>query len=198
MIQIKFYAVTALELCAMLQRELIQTLQEHTRIMQAQARQHKSLAMEILTQRPAPDKWNALECYEHMNRYGTKYIGFSEEALLKAKPVQGAPDHKPGLIGGYSIKSMEPQEVGVKKPMKTFSFMNPKGEELEVLVIDRFLKQQEVMQDILKRAEKVDIDRVKSRTTIKLLHFKLSDALHFYTTHNRRHMVQVERALEVK
>jgi len=58
-----------------------------------------------------------------------------------------------------------------------------------------FISQHEQIGDILKRAESINIDKVKCRTMIKLLKFKLSDAFHFFIEHNKRHMLQAERNL---
>lgn len=179
----------------MLQHELLRTLAEGTSTLRDTAYGHKQLTTERLTQRPGPGRWNALECYEHMVRYGSVYIAYFEEALLKARPVQGRPAHRPGLIGGYSARSMEPQEVGVRMAMRTFASMDPMGTEPDTQVVDRFIAQQEALLALLAKAEGVDIDRVKCRTTIKWLRFKLSDALHFYTNHARRHQLQAERAV---
>lgn len=184
-----------MDLCTMTQNELIDELISHTEEMKAKAREHGNLSPELLDRRQKPEGWNCLECYEHMNRYGETYLGYFEEALLKSPIRNGSKKYKSGLMGGWSARSMEPQDVGVKSPMKTFRSMDPKGEDLEVLVIDRFIKQQEAVLQILEQAKKKDLDKVKCRTTIKILKFKFSDALLFFTNHNRRHILQVERIL---
>ncbi len=119
-----------------------------------------------------------------------------EEALIKGKVRTGDPSHRAGLIGGWSAKNMGPQEVGVRMATKTFTKMDPYGKELDSLVIDRFIKQQDSMLVLLDRAMSKDIDRVKAKTTLKFVRFKLSDALHFFTNHNLRHMIQVERIIQ--
>lgn len=179
----------------MKQSQLIDKLIGYTKGLKNSAVSHQNLPATVLNARPVSGGWNVLECYEHMNRFGKLYLGFAEDALLKAPPESRDFHYRPGIVGGWSVRSMEPQEVGVKMPMKTWRSMDPKNNEIDAIVIRQFVKQQEAFEEILVRARKVNIDKVKSRTTLKLMKFKLSDAIYFNTNHNRRHMVQIERIL---
>jgi hypothetical protein len=164
--------------------------------MKSQAKNHQQMDTLTATYRPHEKSWNVLECYQHMNLYGDLYLSYFEEALMNSKTKKGEPAHRAGLLGGWSAKNMGPQEVGVRMPTKTFAKMNPHGAELDSLVIDRFIKQQDSMLSLFKRALSKDIDRVKTRTTLKFVRFKLSDGMHFFTNHNLRHMLQVERIIQ--
>jgi hypothetical protein len=180
----------------MKQKELQAELTEHTEELLEAARSHVGLPSDLLQRRPHENSWNVLECYEHMNRFGKLYLRYFNEAINKAKPSRPGSQYRPGLLGGWSARSMEPKKNGgIRMPMKTFKTMDPRNEELTALVVERFIKQQEELLPILEKAKELDLDSVKCRTSLKYLMFKLSDALRFFVNHNRRHFIQIEGIL---
>jgi len=105
----------------------------------ADAQRHQQLNASSLAKRPASDKWNILECYEHMNLYGTEYLGFFEEALNKGKKAVGTEQHKSGMLGAYAIKSMAPVDDLIPKPMKTLKSTNPINQDIDAEAITLYL-----------------------------------------------------------
>lgn len=180
----------------MKQQELIDQLIHHTGAMLTQAKGHTTLSEHLLRHRPSPSSWNALECYEHMNRFGKLYLRYFAESMDKASKGNPGSDYHPGLIGGWSARSMEPKnDGGIRMPMKTFKTMDPMNDDVSNLVIDRFIKQQEELLPLLEIAKQVNIDAVKCRTSLNYLRFRLGDALRFYVNHNRRHFIQIGNIL---
>ena len=181
----------------MKQHELIDQLIQHTESMLAQAKEHTSLSEDLLRNRPTLTSWNVLECYEHMNRFGKLYLRYFAEAIDKASKGNPGSEYHPGLVGGWSARSMEPKnDGGIRMPMKTFNTMDPMNGDVSNLVIDRFVKQQEDLLPLLEVAKQVNIDAVKCRTSLKYLRFRLGDALRFYVNHNRRHFIQIGNILK--
>ena len=173
------------------------TLAQHTRSNMEQAKQWLMLPEEVLQQRPAPGKWNALECIEHLNRYGDFYMPEFRNRIETTKFSSPQDWFKQGWLGGYFTKSMEPKAR--LNRMKTFKAMDPANARLTKTVISKFVQQQAELLDIIDRAKLVDINKTRTSISItSLITLKLGDALAFFTAHNNRHMQQAERALAIK
>lgn len=144
--------------------------------------------------RVSADSWSALECLEHLNRYGNFYIPEITQRISSSKTTS-KPDFKPGILGNYFAKSMLPKEKLNK--MKTLKVMNPIHSELNKEVIHEFIKQQQQLLDILERAGAVDLEKTKTAISIsKLITLKLGDTFRFVIYHNARHIAQAERILK--
>jgi len=167
---------------------LINGLQEKTRNLISKATYLLNLTEETLRQRPATGGWNALECMEHLNRYGDFYLPEIRKRIEQS-PFPPASTFKPGVLGNYFVKSMEPKE-GTKK-MKTFKDKDPIHTTLDKQSIKTFIEQQQEMLALLQSARGVDLNRTKTAISItKLITLKLGDTFRFVITHNERHMAQ--------
>lgn len=174
------------------QTQLLEDFRKELEQVISKAKEFKELPEGELKRLPEGKAWSILHCFEHMNLYGTIYLEFFEEALDKAKARKGDPIYKSGWLGGWSARSMLPDEQQVKMPMKTFKKMDPAGQEVEVHVIDRFIAQHEQLRSLLDRAQSLELQRTKCRTTIPGLRFRLGDALAFFLNHNHRHIFQAQ------
>jgi hypothetical protein len=169
-------------------------LAKHTQANLEAANQWLLLPDEILEKRPSPSQWNALECIEHLNRYGDFYLPEFARKIEATTFRTPAPWFKSGWLGNYFTKSMEPKP-GFKK-MKTLKLMNPSGTRVSRNVLNTFISQQRAFLEILEQAKKVDIGRTRTAISISsLLSLKLGDGLAFFTVHNTRHIEQAKRAL---
>jgi len=150
----------------------------------------QALPETTLTKRPPSGGWNALECIEHLNRYGTFYLREIDAAIQKAAPP--ASDHfKPGLLGNYFCKLIHPDSSG--KAMKTPPSMNTLNARLTPLVLADFIGQQQQFLQLLERARKVNIGKVKTGTSLsRMIRLKLGDTLRFVAYHNERHIRQAQ------
>lgn len=171
--------------------QLIQDHIELTRQIINRAEKLKSEDLPTLTWRKDPHSWNVLECLEHLNRYGDFYLPEIENKI-SASATASDPEFKSGLLGGYFAKSMLPNEKLNK--MNTFKDKNPLNEKLDKTVIDRFIDQQIKLLDLLKKARKVSLNKVKIQLSItRLLKFKLGDTFCFFVNHILRHLEQIDR-----
>jgi uncharacterized damage-inducible protein DinB len=153
--------------------------------------------LEALNQRPGEGKWTALECLEHLNRYGEFYLPAIEKKLLAAKQAPHAVAVRPGILGGYSARKMLPDaKTGKLWKMNTFRKMNPKGEQQDMNTLQQFAEQNRQMLLILDRCRNYNLSRTHIRLTMPLLRFRLGDLLQFMINHNERHIQQAERAME--
>jgi len=144
--------------------------------------------------KPNPEKWNVVECLEHLNLYTDFYLNEFEVRLNKSTPSFSA-EYKPGWLGNYFANSMLPKEKA--NPMKTFKDKNPKNLTLQQKhVLNRFLQHQAKLIEILEKAKKFDINKTRSSITIsKLLTLRLGDAFRFLVNHQTRHFHQIENLL---
>lgn len=175
---------------------LIGELKKVTESIIESATAFKRLSVEELNERENAESWSILECLEHLNRYGEYYLVEIEKRILAAPEEDKATHFSSGWLGNYFVGMIQPQEDQIKK-MKTPKSMNPLHAELEPTVIDRFLKQQRRMLQLLKQAETIDLTNTKTSITLtNFIKLRLGDTFRFVIYHNQRHVMQAERIVE--
>ncbi|ULT45801.1 hypothetical protein KRR40_22825 [Niabella defluvii] len=88
----------------------------------------QALPDKLLTQKAQPASWNALECIEHLNRYGNFYLPEIRKRIAEST-THTAPVFKSGWLGNYFANSMLPKDKLNK--MRTFEVMNPANSTLD-------------------------------------------------------------------
>lgn len=139
------------------------------------------------------NSWSVLECLEHLNRYSTFY-NTEINKKINASSLPFSETFKSTYLGNKFAKDMLPKEG--MKTMKTFKSKNPNLSNLnkeEVLL--SFINAQEEMLALLKRSYSKNLNKIKTKTTIPFLKFKLGDTLRFVIHHNERHINQAKRVL---
>lgn len=175
--------------------DLINDLIARTEEILTEAAKFEPLNIQELNHRNAPGSWSILECLEHLNRYGDFYI---PEIGNRIKMAQNSDNEvfNSGWLGNYFALSMLPGENGKLNKMKTFKSMNPIHTTLDRQVLSRFLDQQKQMLDLLDKARRVDLSKVKTAISIsKLIKLRLGDTFRVVVYHNQRHMKQADRVL---
>lgn len=153
----------------------------------------KSLPIEQLNHRDAPDSWSILECIEHLNLYGDFYLPEIEQRILQSPHNQAVILFKSGWLGNYFANSMLPKNGKIQK-MKTFKDKNPIHSSLDIITLERFLKQHECLLQLLREAENVNLNKIRTSISItKWITLKLGDTLRFFIYHIERHLEQAER-----
>lgn len=157
------------------------------------AERMKQMSDEELFHRKAEGKWNHLEVLEHLNRYGDFYLKEIEQRILHAPKNGGKTYYRTGILGNFSARSMQPKKDGSLIKMKTPKKMDTLNAEVSRAVIDRFIKQQERMLDLLEQAVQVDLTKVKTSISLtSRIKFRLGDTLRFVIYHIQRHMLGIE------
>jgi len=154
------------------------------------APQHK------LTSRTSDKSWNVLECLEHLNLYGDYYLPECKKAIQKASRIKERPGstYAPGWLGNYFANMMKVKEQGKLVKYSTFKDKNPLNTNLTSNVLQKFLKQQKDLLEILKAAEQVNMEKAAVPITIsRFIRLKLGDTLRFVVYHNERHLEQALR-----
>ena len=174
-------------------QDLIADLVERTRQNLNKAEELKVKSVEELNRKPNAESWSALECIEHLNRYGDYYIPEIASRIKNASDKRGNDHFKSGKLGNYFANGMLPKEKLNK--MKTFKVMNPSGSKLNMGVIQTFIHQQHQILDLLDKARKVDLTKVKTSISIsKLIKLRLGDTFRIVIYHNQRHLIQADKA----
>ncbi|MBN7813409.1 DinB family protein [Algoriphagus sp. H41] len=152
-----------------------------------------SLPLEQLRHKDHAESWSVLECIEHLNRYGDFYIPEIRRRLERS-PYPKSEDFQSGLLGGYFASMMLPKERLNK--MKTFRSMNPLNSDLDVRVLDRFIRQQKEILELLEKSKYTDLVKVKTSISIsKWIRLRLGDTFKVVVYHNLRHIRQAKNNL---
>ncbi len=177
----------------MTNEQLISDLLERTRKNMNAAEGLLQLSDEELNKRPHAEAWSALECIEHLNRYGDFYLPEITQRIFNPRQVSDQHVFKSGWLGNYFAKSMLPKEQLNK--MKTFTNMNPGGSDLDKSALEKFIHQQKRMLDLLNKSRTVDMNRTRTSISISnVIKLKLGDTFRVVIYHNDRHILQAQRA----
>lgn len=156
--------------------------------------QLEALPDQVLTQKADATSWSALECIEHLNRYGHFYLPEISKRIAETK-TDAVPVFRSGWLGNYFANSMLPKERLNK--MKTFAAMNPLNSHVDRAVINTFILQLQNMLDLLQQCRSVNLNTIKTSISISsLIKLKLGDTLRVVIYHNERHVKQIERAIQ--
>ncbi|WP_353127995.1 DinB family protein [Parapedobacter pyrenivorans] len=172
---------------------LLTELEELTRKHLHEAERLAGLTEATLNAKPDAGGWSALECLEHLNRYGDFYL---PEIAKRLDTAKAAPDsvYRSGWLGQYFAESMKPKPK--LNRMKTFKSMDPANSTLDGSVISRFIRQQQQLLVLLDRARRVHLGKVKTAISITpLIKLRLGDTLRVVIYHNERHIQQAQRAI---
>lgn len=175
-------------------RDLITDLIKRTKDIMNAAIELESLDNEILNWKSDAKSWSALECLEHLNRYGDFYIPEIGKRINEGKKVDENHIFKSGWLGNYFANSMLPKEKLNK--MNTFKSMNPAGSQLDKGTVEKFINQQKQILQLLGKARTIDLSKTKTSITISnWIKLRLGDTFRVVIYHNQRHIVQARKTL---
>jgi len=154
----------------------------------------------VLLRQPAPEKWSAAQCLDHLNAYARFYIPAIEKAIAgklsgSLLPVPSAV-FKSGWLGDYFTKMMLPKADGHPgRKMQAPKGYRPLADLDAKAVVNEFIGWQERMQQALEQAKMVRLESIRIPTTLgSWLQFSLGDTFRFVIAHEQRHMAQALRA----
>ena len=157
------------------------------------AKQLLETSEENLQFKQSEKSWSALECLEHLNRYALFYNAEINKKI-SASSLPASETFKSTYLGNKFANDMLPQES--MKTMNTFKSKNPNASKLDKeQVLLSFIQLQEELLGYLETAKKKNLNKIKTKTTLPILKFKLGDTFRFIIHHNERHIVQAKRVL---
>lgn len=147
-----------------------------------------------LTARPAPDRWNAVECLGHLMETGNQYYPVLRETLerYRAEGRTGDGQYRPGWFARWFIGMVEPASTRAVPTVRSFE---PRVPPDDLDIRDRFLAQQDILLSLLHDADGLDLNgpRFSSPVTV-LVRLTLGEGLRLQVAHQERHVGQAERA----
>lgn len=174
--------------------ELIDELTAYVNSHIQYAEKLKEFEEEELLKKKNKKSWSAIECLEHLNLYAQFYNIEIRRRVDNSKYSKSAV-FKSGYLGNKSAVSMLPKKD--MDTMNTFKSKNPIYSELNVTtVLNKFIKLQKELGELLEKSKEVDLTKTKTAITLPLLKFRLGDTLRFVIYHNERHIQQAKKALK--
>lgn len=175
---------------------LLEQLQADTRQLITSTTVLKNEDPGALLEQPAPGKWSVIQVLEHLNSYGDYYIPVLGKALKRDKPATRT--FRSGWLGNYFTNLMLPKQGEVKNKMKAPKNHRPSFHADARPVIEQFLHQQYQLLDLLEKAKKKDIGKIRVPISLsRFIRLKAGDTFRFLIAHEQRHFVQVANALSV-
>ncbi|HYF33306.1 MAG TPA: DinB family protein [Chitinophagaceae bacterium] len=151
----------------------------------------------LLLRQPAPGRWSAAQVIAHLNSYGRYYLPTIELAMNEHS-YEPDPVFTPGWLGDYFTKSMLPGKNGqVVNKMQAPKNHRPSADIDSKPVIDEFLRQEQLLLELLESAKHLNISRITIPISLtKLVKLKLGDTFRFLVAHHQRHFVQINNTLK--
>ncbi|MBV9774890.1 MAG: DinB family protein [Gemmatimonadetes bacterium] len=147
--------------------------------------------------RPDPHRWAVAECVSHLNVSGAAYLPALDRSIADAREhgLTGGKPFRPGLLGGWMTRSMEPPPRMRMRAPKSILPAAPDRPLAEVQA--EFMALQDELERRFRDAEGVDLRRARVTSPVaSFLRVRLGDAFGFLLSHERRHLWQARRVRE--
>lgn len=148
---------------------------------------------ERLNERPAKGGWSIAECVDHVNVIARELVGPLREVIHEAKAKGKMSDraHRPGFVGKYMTRSMEPP---AKKKMKTQKLYEPTSNLDPDTLLEQYKDVHNTFKQLIRESDGVDLSKVKLKSpAMKILKLNIGDWFFFTASHERRHAWQAEQ-----
>lgn len=177
-------------------QQLLGRLQEDAKAITEYIRNEvQPASLHILNQKPSADRWSAIECIEHLNRYHSFYLDEIERALSRIDSTSKNEAVKYSWLGKKFITMMEPSN---SRQHKTLKHMNPSNSVLPKNTVEVFLNGQARLQALLQQAESKNINAGKVRLEFfRIIRLTLPECMEFLVVHQQRHINQIRSTLGI-
>ncbi|MFT4533270.1 MAG: putative damage-inducible protein DinB [Saprospiraceae bacterium] len=174
--------------------QLIEQLQKEVRRQSEIVTGHfKELSDEKLLATAENGGWSVIQNLEHLNLYYDYYNTAIKKSLEQAQKDNAASVFKSGWLGNYFTNSMDYRTKGKIKAFKDYI---PKVDLNPVVVIRKFLANQEEIFRLLEDAKDYDLSKIKTAISLtRWIKMRMGDVFQFVIMHNERHIVQAQSRL---
>lgn len=161
----------------------------------------RSLDAQTLNTQPGTDKWSIAQVLEHLNSYNRYYLYHMEKAINEAGKAARTPaiTFSPGIIGNYFTRIMYSDVVTksqVTNKMNAPKDHRPIANLDAAKVIAEFLKGEEKLLELIGRARRVNMAKIKVPISISpFIKISLGDTLRFMIAHQVRHFLQIRNTV---
>ena len=152
-----------------------------------------SLSPEQLNWKPAADSWSVAQCLDHLIKTNNEMRPIIE-AKLRGEPNSFWEKVSPlsGFFGGFLKKSLVNDAKKFKAPTK--EIVPPS--DVDADIVEQFCRHQQEVIDQVDALGKLDWDRtVITSPFLKLMTYRLGDALDIMIEHEKRHIRQAKRVV---
>ncbi len=141
--------------------------------------------------KPAPKVWSISECFEHLiatNRVYGDNIGPGIEQAANIDTSSLA--YQPRRLAAWFIDQVRPEKT---TKLKTFSTFTNGMSNANPNLLDDFLAQQAMMENLIRGAAGIDFNKVKiASPASRFLKFQVGEALQLLVLHEQRHLLQAK------
>lgn len=156
----------------------------------------KPLTPEQLNWKPAPEKWSVGQCLEHLAISNEVYLGPIADALA-GPPSRTVDEIAPGWFGRWFIRNYIAPSAQTRRA-RAPSKIAPVLSRVEPAILERFLKGNRDMRELVARAGGYDVNRLRFRNPfIPLIRFTVGTGFEITAKHEDRHLLQAERVKEL-
>jgi DinB superfamily len=156
-----------------------------------------NLTAEQLNWKPNAHHWSVAQCFDHLLIANATYFPSFENVLSgkKKNTFWESLPFLPSLWGSLVIKAVAPETTRKRKNPKIF---NPSGSSVDEDIIRRFVDQQSDIVRYMKATENMDLEKVTISSPVSnLITYSLMDAYRIIVAHEKRHVLQAMRVLEM-
>jgi hypothetical protein len=141
-----------------------------------------------------PESWSVGECISHLVVSNNLYLNKIEK-ILSSYPSNQEKDfpYEHSILGKLIAKGVDPAYV---RKSKTFKVFFPVASEIEMDIVDDYVKSSKKFIEIAGRMRNFDLKRIKLSSPVnKLIRLNLGDPLIMIPKHDERHLNQAERVM---
>jgi|GEM_PF-282187 len=185
----------------MTQNQLCQHLKEWLALLQQSANQLVLLEFDLLNNQPAPNKWSAAQCLDHLNQYNAFYVTAMQRQLKKAEQLSQFKEatYKAGLLGNWFANQMKPEKGLIKSKMKAPKDKRPSESNYDISVLESHQQYLAQYLPLLDQSSQINLNKNDIGITLsRFIKMRFGDTLRFNIYHMLRHCMQYEKALKVK
>ena len=175
---------------------LITELLDRTELIKASTQPFLRLTQEQLNYHAGPGQWSIAQNFEHLN-LGLTFYTRTILGLISAAPDVKGVKFSSGWMGDWFYNKIMPRPDGTVFKLRSRGVTNPPEGELDGKdVIQRFLQQCDMIDDILRHCLTKDLKHIRVPFVFtRLLSLRLGDNLRLQIAHCERHLLQAHRVM---
>lgn len=145
--------------------------------------------------RASGNSWSAGECFEHLLRMNEYYIIHFEKASgSTANNFNFQSKFKSTLGGKFVLVGVKPDQ---KFKAKTSRKYNPLNSDIDPGIVEKFLKQHEIIKSLIKKCRGADLNKIRIASPFtKLLKYNIGEAFMIIMLHDQRHILQAKKVID--
>src|SRR5262245_9338661 len=157
----------------------------------------RGLSSEQINWKPSPSEWSIAQCLEHLLLLNKPYIPQIEKILAgkrQASLWERAP-LLPAFFGRLGLAAVQPAS---KQQVKARPAFVPASSDIDIGILHRFSAHQGDLIHLMKATAELPIEKIIITSVVSpVVTYSLSDAYRILVAHERRHLQQAERVMQM-